>query len=214
MTLAMGNAPLVLDRRRTHLLDESRWGTLAARFERTRHLRLPGLLASDLLGWIGQRLATAPFRMRVASRVTPPALDLKLTDGVVHGALHLVLNDPAVIAFVRAVSRSPTIGGYVGAVYRMMPGPTHHDSWHDDVDGNRRVGLTVNLSDAAFAGGELEMRRRGTRSRLWRVANVGPGDGLLFAIDASLQHHVRGVTGRVPKTALAGWFCDDADRRP
>jgi hypothetical protein len=47
---------------------------------------------------------------------------------------------------------------------------------------------------------------------LWTFANTGPGDGLLFAIDEGLQHQVQEVTGTEPKTALAGWFCENADR--
>ena len=180
-------------------------------FAADRFLRLPGLIAGELLATVRRRLARAPFGTRVAERVHPPAIDLKLQDDDLHGLLHFVLNEAAVLDFVRDVAGVPEATGFVGAVYRLEPGMGHRDSWHSDLDGNRLVGLTVNLSDGVFEGGELEMRERESERRLWRVANTGPGDGLLFALGPDLQHCIRPMAGSSAKTAFAGWFCRDAD---
>jgi hypothetical protein len=112
---------------------------------------------------------------------------------------------------IRAITGA-AVNGFVGAVYRLVPGAGHRDSWHDDADGNRRVGLTLNLSPAPFEGGELQLRAAGADEALWTVANTGPGDGLLFPIDALYEHCIRPMTGQAEKTALAGWFCVDPDR--
>lgn len=183
---------------------------LNAQFARERMLRLPGFFGGDLLSTVTRRLRQARFNERVATRVFPPAVDLKLDDADLLGVLHFVLNDPAVIRFVASVSSTePT--GFVGSVYRIAPGMGHRDSWHSDVDGNRLVALTLNLSEETFEGGELEMRENGQRRPLWRVANTGAGDALLFAIAPNLKHRIRPMQGHTPKTAFAGWFCRDAD---
>ena len=184
---------------------------LRRRFAADRFLRLPALIGDSLLATVQRRLTHARFSTRVADRVFPPAIDLKLQDEDLHGLLHFVLNDRAVLDFVREIADVPEATGYVGAVYRLEPGMGHSDSWHSDLDGNRLVGLTVNLSDGLFEGGELEMRDRESERRLWRVANTGPGDGLLFALGPDLQHCIQPMTGTVAKTAFAGWFCRDAD---
>ncbi|MGE3277966.1 MAG: 2OG-Fe(II) oxygenase [Vicinamibacterales bacterium] len=182
-------------------------------FVREHLLRLPQLFDAALLGVIRRRLVPEAFRTRVATGVYPPATDLKLADDVTHGLLHFLLNDPAVVAAIRTISGRPEAGGFVGAVYRLLPGAGHRDSWHDDCDGNRLVGLTVNLGEQPFAGGELELRQKGATAPLAVVANTGPGDGVLFAVDLALEHRVAPITGSVPKTALAGWFCRDPDAR-
>ena len=180
-------------------------------FAKERCLLLRGFFSGDLLEMIWRRLRDAPFKERIARRVSPPAVDLKLADANLVGLLHFLLNDRAVIDFARQVSGNPDATGFVGSVYRLVPGKDHRDSWHDDVDGNRLAALTINLSQEEFEGGELEMRQNGGGEAQWRIANTGPGDGLLFAIAPGLQHRIRPVVGTTPKTALAGWFCRDAD---
>jgi hypothetical protein len=198
---------------RAHVSIETRpeaLDSLRQRFAEDRVLRLPGFFSGDLLATVTRRLRRARFRDRVATRVHPPAIDLKLDDVDLIGLLHFVMNDAAVIRFVARVSGTePT--GFVGAVYRIAAGMGHRDSWHSDMDGNRLVALTLNLSEDVFEGGELELRERGTRQPLWRIANTGPGDALLFALGSDLEHRIRPMAGTAPKTAFAGWFCRDAD---
>ena len=183
---------------------------LREQFAEEHVLRLPGFFGGDLLSTVTRRLRHARFKDRIATRVFPPAVDLKLDDPDLVGLLHFVLNDPAVIQFVADVSAAQPFG-FVGSVYRILPGMGHRDSWHSDVDGNRLVGLTLNLSEEIFEGGELELRARDRRQPLWRLANTGPGDALLVAIAPDLEHRIRPMAGSAPKTALAGWFCRDAN---
>jgi hypothetical protein len=207
----IGAPPLCLTCQATHVAPRASWAMMAGAFAADRRFLLPGLIAPDLLSTVLRRLERGPFEPRVAVRVHPPATDLKLRDRDLHGLLHFLLNDAAVVAFVRAIAADRAITGFGGAVYRMQPAAGHRDSWHSDADGNRRVGLTVNLSARPFEGGELSMRTR-QGAPLWTVANTGAGDGLLFAIDEGLEHQVQEVRGAEPKTALAGWFCENADR--
>jgi len=184
---------------------------LAVEFAAARVLRLPQVFDAGLLALLQRHLADAVFSTRIAHSVYPPAVDLKLRDDRLHGVLHFLLNDPAIVALVRHVACTPEISGFVGAVYRLLPGAGHRDSWHDDADGNRRVALTVNLSEAPFEGGEFQLREKAGRP-LATIANTGPGDGVLFAIDPSLEHCIAPMRGVTSKTALAGWFCIDPSR--
>jgi hypothetical protein len=177
----------------------------------SHHLHLPQFVEADLWTLLAERLATAAFTRRVARRVHPPAVDLKLADPVLQGGLRWMLADVKLCRAIEWVTGERGLTSFNGAVYRLEPGGHHHDSWHNDVDGRRRVGITVNFSTAAFHGGELEMRDARTHDRLWRFANTAPGDALLFAIDLSLEHRIAPMRGTVPKTALAGWFCTAAE---
>jgi hypothetical protein len=177
------------------------------RFLSEHRLHLPQFLAPEVLALLTSRLARAPFRERVAHNVHPPAVDLKLAEPALHGAMRWMMSDPLLLSTIGNVSGVVGLDSFNGAVYRMTSQEKHRDSWHDDVDGRRAVGITVNVSDGRFVGGELQMRRTATRELLWRFANIGEGDALLFAIDRALEHCVAPVTGGVPKTALAGWFC-------
>lgn len=190
-------------------------GTLdawTAEFARTRVLRWPGFFDAALLSLVQRQLAPDRFTTRVAERVYPPAVDLKLRDERVHGLLHFLLNDPPLVTAVARIAAEPGITGFVGAVYRILPGAGHRDSWHTDADGNRRVAVTVNLSEDVFDGGEFQMRERDTGRALATIANTGPGDAVLFAIDPSLEHCIAPMRGAAAKTALAGWFCLDPSR--
>lgn len=184
----------------------------ARRFARDRILRWPAFFTADLLTLVQRHLLPDRFSTRVAERVYPPAVDLKLRDERVHGLLHFLLNEPALVAAVRQVAGVPDITGFVGAVYRILPGAGHRDSWHTDADGNRRVAITINLSEGAFEGGEFQMRERATGRAMATIANTGPGDAVLFAIDPALEHCIAPMRGHAAKTALAGWFCVDPSR--
>jgi hypothetical protein len=118
----------------------------------------------------------------------------------------LLLNDPRLFAAVREVTGCDSIGCFEGRVYRMAPGGEHYDSWHNDLAEGRMVAMSVNLSREPYAGGVLQMRRRGPKEVFAEVTNVGAGDAILFRLDSELQHRVTPVQGSTSKTAFAGWF--------
>jgi len=176
-------------------------------FQAQHHLLLPRFLDSELLGVVQCRVARSRFALRVAHKVSPPAVDLKLDNQALQAGLRFMLSDPVLLRNIERITGYDSLTAFAGAVYRLEPGRGHRDSWHNDVDGSRTVGITINLSERAFLGGELQMRRANTQRRLWSVANIGFGDAVLFAIDVTLQHRIAPMKGSTPKTALAGWFC-------
>lgn len=182
-------------------------------FARDRLLRIGGLFDEGLLAVIRRRLTTDRFRERVVRGLREPTAELSLDDDVTLGLLHFLLNAPEVLALVRDVSAAPAIRRFVGGVYRLLPGKNHACAWHDDVDGNRLVALTLNLGEEVFEGGELEVRKKGETRLAARVANTGPGDAVLFSLEPALEHRIAPMAGRAAKTALAGWFVRDPGAR-
>ena len=81
-------------------------------------------------------------------------------------------------------------------VYRLVAGPQHQFSWHNDRnDPLREVGFSMNLSTDVFRGGTFELRDTRTLTPLAQVNNTGFGDALLFRISSDLQHRVTEVVG-------------------
>jgi hypothetical protein len=129
-------------------------------------------------------------------------------------ALHLLLNNPRLFTVIERITGSRPIGCFSGRIYRNLPTPAHQLDWHDDTQiPGRLIGLTINLSPGALEGGEFRLRRKSTRETLAEVALSNLGNAHIFHIDTSLEHCVMPVRGRLPRTALAGWFQSAPDYR-
>jgi hypothetical protein len=182
-----------------------------AAFAEESCLRLPGFLEPAFLGRVQQRIAGAAWREFVQHKIDPPAIDLFLDEPVVGGLLAAVMQDPDLFDTVQSVTGCDPIGSFRGRVYRLDPRAGHEDSWHTDTKpgtepNNRMIALSLNLSPAAFEGGVLELRHRGSDRLLHRAANTVPGDAVLFRIDRALEHRVTAIEGVSPRIAWAGWF--------
>jgi hypothetical protein len=121
-------------------------------------------------------------------------------------ALVLLANDPRVFREIAAITGCGRIGCFDGRVYRLAPGPDHHDSWHDDMVDHRLVAMSINLTGKPYGGGILQIRDRENGRILHEAKNHGLGDALLFRLAPHLQHRVTAVEGKVARTACAGWF--------
>jgi 2OG-Fe(II) oxygenase superfamily len=171
-------------------------------------VRLPGVLAPSLLADVQARVARAEFTERVHPGVDPPSIDLCMAPNAASAMLELAFNDPAVLRAVEAIAGCGRIARFGGFIYRLSPRSGHHHNWHDDLVETRLVAMSVNLGPGTYEGGLLEFRDRASEAILDRVANTGPGDALLFRIDAALQHRATPVTAGL-KTAFAGWYFGD-----
>ena len=178
---------------------------LRAEFEAAHCIRLPGLLAPDLLAALLVRIARARFEDRVHEGIGPNR-ELWMTDQALTGVLQLLTNARPLFDLVETVTGCDRIGSFLGRVYRVVPGHGHHDAWHDDMVGGRLVAMSVNLGLEPFEGGVLQIRERPTRRMLNEIANIGPGDAIAFRLSRGLEHRIAEVQGRVAKTVFAGWF--------
>lgn len=177
-------------------------GGLAAAFARERCLVVPRLIEPALLARIQSDIERADLYERRHGSI---ASELCMTENACLGLLHFLVNDPQLFRMIERVTQVPRITAFHGRVYRRMAGE-HFDSWHTDVHPDRAVGMSINLSATPYEGGVFEIRNEGSDRLLASVANVGPGDALLFAIADGLEHQVTRVTGTHAKTAFAGWF--------
>jgi hypothetical protein len=178
---------------------------LRAEFEAVHCIRLPRLLTPGLLAALLPRLARATFEERVHEGIGSNR-ELAMTDGALSGVLHVLTNGRPLFEVIERVSGHAGIGSFLGRVYRVVPGHGHHDAWHDDLVSGRLVAMSINLGSEPFEGGVLQIRERASGRVLNEIANVEPGDALVFRLSPGLQHRISEIEGRVAKTAFAGWF--------
>jgi hypothetical protein len=172
-------------------------------FDATHAIRLPRFFDADLLALVREAVSQTRFADREDEGL---AREECMDQNSVLGMLLLIMNDHRLFDVVRRITGCESIGSFVGRIYQMRSGAGHYDRWHSDVDGARLIGISVNLTDREFAGGRFELRRAGASGADWSLANVGPGDAVLFRIADTLEHRVTEVEGDVARVAFAGWF--------
>lgn len=172
-------------------------------FARTSVLVLRGFLAPPLLAWTQTLVHAGAFRHKVH-----PASGEE--DCMEHNEaiwlLRFLVGSHEVLRAVEALTDHRPLTKAQLRVYRFAPGTGHHHDWHDDIGEGRRLGLSVNLSESLFEGGNLQLRDRDSLRPLADVRNTGAGDAVIFRLGRDVQHQVLPVTGGAPRVALAGWF--------
>jgi hypothetical protein len=182
--------------------DADRMAALRDRYARDHLVHLPRFLDAGLLDLVRLGLDRGSFVDFTHDGIgTEQVLDA----GPCAGLLDLLFNDAALFEFMRALTGCPPIGCFQGRVYRFVPGAGHHDSWHSDMGLGRLVALSLNLGPP-FEGGHLQLRMHDETDLVSEIANVGPGDAVVFRLADWLAHRVTPVTGTVSRTAYAGWF--------
>jgi coenzyme PQQ synthesis protein D (PqqD)/2-oxoglutarate-Fe(II)-dependent oxygenase superfamily protein len=172
-------------------------------FEQHDYLRLPGFIEPGLLRVIQRYLRRAGFRAREYAEI---GHDLTLLNNPLWRVLHFLMNDPQLFRLMRRVTGCPPIGCFTGRIYRMVARRGVELNWHDDkVDDVKLVAVSVNLSDAKYRGGTLQIREKSCDVSE-EVPNLGLGDAIIFRVAEHLEHRVTPVEGKIPKTALSGWF--------
>lgn len=177
-------------------------------FERDHHIVVPGLVRRELWDRVCREVDAGRFE-EWQLNTGHTELCMRSTRAV--GLMDLFVSDPLLFEAVRRMTGSGRIGAFVGRIYRMLPGSRHEGTWHGDNVEGRLVAMSVNLSDADYSGGLLEIRERDSQRVLHRIANTGPGDAVIFRIAPELQHRVSAVGGDAAKTSYAGWFVSDPD---
>lgn len=197
---------LHIDRRRTRYERSDADLAEARRHYADRHwIKVPQLLAPELLAEIQKGVAAARFVERWHMTVDPPSADLCMEASATAALLELVTNDRAFLDAIAEITGCESIVRFTGDVYRLAAGMGHQHGWHDDLSGNRVAAMSINLSDAPYTGGHLQMRHAYTKEALDEVENTGPGDAIVFRLAPELEHRSVEVTSGA-KTAFAGWF--------
>ena len=118
---------------------------------------------------------------------------------------HLLLNQERIFAAMQPFANGRSIQHFWGRCYKLPPGDGYFHNWHGDCINSRRLGLSINLSEAPVSGGQLQVRRR-RGAEVHQAPPMEFGDAVLFRIDPEWEHRVLPVTGATPKCSFAGWF--------
>ena len=183
--------------------DESVIESTRAHFDQYGWVKLERFAPEPLLARIDAGMAASGFEPREHGDF---GSELCLRAGPLTEALMRLTNVPALFDLVDAITGCGSIGCFEGRIYRLVPGAGHRDDWHTDMVMGRLVAMSLNVGRAPYQGGELHMRRAGSREIVARVPNLGAGDALFFRLSHDLEHRVSDVVGAEPKTAYAGWF--------
>ena len=176
-------------------------------FERQRAIECRDLLTPDLLASLLDRCRRGRFVADHVERLGSREVEAPQRVGA---ALNILLSHPLFLRWVEAVTGSHALDRVEGRVVQTrangMDALDWHNDTHDDAAGARRLGITVNLSDAAYEGGGFELRRIGTREMLIRYRHDRAGTALIFAIAGDLEHRVLPLTSGGPRRVFTGWF--------
>jgi hypothetical protein len=182
--------------------------TMRRDFDEHHAIRVPRFLHPDLLAYVQRSVRQASFSERDDHEIAREAC---MADNTMLAMLCLIMNDSRLFDVIRRITGCAPIGYFNGRVYAFHADAGHYDRWHSDVSDDRRIGMSINLSEGAFEGGVFELRRAAADSAEWCAANTGPGDAILFRISDDLRHRVTPVAGAVPRVAYAGWFQGGTD---
>lgn len=182
---------------------------LREEFERFHTVKLPGLMGPDLMALLFGQVHKEDFETKTFGEFS---LELAVMQNVGVHSLQLLMNDNRMRAAMEQITGCTPLRYFSGRIYRLEPNSAHHTDWHDDAaGGDRRVGISFNLSQQPYDGGCFEIKRQTEDQIIRAMPNLTLGDAILFRIDRKLEHRVTAVTGTRSKTAFAGWYHDTAD---
>lgn len=176
--------------------------TAREHFERHNYLRMPGFIEPGFFRVIQRYLRGATFE----ERDWHAGHDLTLINNPLTDVFYVMLNDPKLFRLLARTTGCAPIRCFRGRLYRMTARKGLLFDWHPDVKNNRLLAISINLSDAPYRGGTLQIRENsGDAHEI--VPNLGFGDAVVFRVAEHLEHRLTPVVGKIPKTAVAGFFC-------
>lgn len=177
---------------------------LAARFASSRAINLPGLLAPELLQQLSGLLQAADFAPETVGKFGRRTVAKPDRTAAV---IRFVLGRATLYRWLEQLTGCRALGGVTGDVVQMRQSEDEWLTWHNDLnDTDRVLGVTVNLGEAAYRGGDFEMRRKGEAALCCRHHHSEPGEALVFEVSSAVQHRVTPVIEGGPRTIFAGWF--------
>lgn len=127
-------------------------------------------------------------------------------DAALPKILNFYLNHKDVINMVRDISGIKEIKSFNGRVYKFENNKNSYDKWHNDMDHGRLLGMSLNLSNKPYGGGDFILRDFTSKQIFKTVQHNQWGSAHFFNISNELEHKVNKVSGENPRIAFAGWF--------
>ena len=188
--------------------DESGLDALATEFAQQKTFKIRNFIEASFLHELSQEIANSHFfsRADVTTVGEDFAQELTMDENMTVHKLRILLNDAKLWKVIERLTGCDTVQCFYGRMYQMRSGEGHYDTWHNDVDGKRMVGMSINFSPRPYEGGVFELRELPSQKILRNLPNTGLGDAIFFRIDTTLEHKVTAMEGKEPKIAFAGWF--------
>ncbi len=121
------------------------------------------------------------------------------------GALSHALRRPQLLRWIEELTGCEPLGRASGRVQQIVANPDTELEWHSDLwERDRRIGISINLGSAAYAGGTFELRNR--QGVLTQHRHDEFGSALIFDVGPDYLHRVLPVTAGGPRRVYAGWF--------
>jgi len=182
-------------------------------FKNTHSFVIPDFFCSSLQELINLYLSQAEYFVdsHAGTQNNLIAKEYTVTrESIIHNLLYFYLNKPVVRETVKKITQCDNIKGFFGRIYKFEEDENCFDSWHNDIstEEDRIVGISINLSNSAYTGGEFTIRNKKTHEIYRKVKHDNWGGVHFFRIHPDLEHKVDKVTGINPRIAYAGWFID------
>ncbi|WP_162233337.1 2OG-Fe(II) oxygenase [Sphingomonas sp. Leaf33] len=119
----------------------------------------------------------------------------------------IALARPPMLRWLEAVTGCGPLTRVDGRVIQARANGIDALDWHDD-RGNvdRRLAITIDLSDTGYDGGLFELREVASQRLLTTHRHDRPGSALIFDVADDIEHRVQPVTRGGPRRVYTGWF--------
>lgn len=129
----------------------------------------------------------------------------------VGGTLNILLGRSSLFRWLEAVTGHTGLAGAEGRLVQTRAGKGDALDWHNDLQQARRaLGITISLTDAAYAGGLFEMRRVDDPASARCFDHARAGTALIFDLGGDIEHCVHPVSSGGPRRVFTGWFMREA----
>lgn len=174
-----------------------------AEFAATRALVCHGALDPALTARLGRICDQAEFRSDHVDGLGHRRIEKPATAG---GAISLLLRRADLFRWLEAVTGRGAIADIEGRVVQTYPVPGDELVWHNDIEGRRRLAITIALDSPPYQGGEFELRRVGETDNLLRFTHAAPGTALIFIVSPRYEHRLLPLVAGGPRRVFTGWF--------
>ncbi len=193
--------PVSVGAQRTDILaDPGPWRAL---FEARRHFLCPALIDPAFLPVLLDRCARATYVRDDVDGLYAREVEAPQRVGL---AMNLMFTRPPFLRWLEAATGVGPLIRCEGHLARTSANGRDGLDWHDDRFPNRRLGFVLNLSDAPFAGGAFQLRRKGDTRLLADFVHERPGTAMIFDVDHRYEHRVLPISAGGPRQVFSGWF--------